>query len=189
MAHLALVTAFSLGRYDGTGHDVRQNGENTATPEGENTATPFAGIDDSNSMMQLTTEQTAAIRWARVEQAVQHRQPIYDAVNFAVQYFVKRDMLQRWIRALPFGPAPDEAVLLAVWRIHPALPVTYSCDRVLLDDGNWARNLCTYWRVNEDFRVPRVAVTALRSLQDFLVWNPSRYMCWHLRTIDCRTST
>ena len=50
--------------------------DNTATPA---TATSFLEHSgDSMSFMQLTQEQTAAIRWARVEQAVQRKQSIYD---------------------------------------------------------------------------------------------------------------
>ena len=55
------------------------------------------------------------------------------------------------------GPVDEEIVMLAVWRIHPALPVVFDCDRLLMAEDNWARNFRQYWRVNDDFRVPRVA--------------------------------
>ena len=127
--------------------------DNTATLATATSSLEHSG--DSMSFMQLTQEQTAAIRWARVEQAVQHKQSIYDVANFAIPNFVKRDMLQRWIRDMNQGPVDEEIVMLAVWRIHPALPVV--CDRLLMAEGNWARNFRQYWRVNDDFRVPRVA--------------------------------
>ena len=61
-----------------------------------------------------------------------------------------------------YGPVDEDNVMLAVWRIHPALPVVYDCDRLLMEEGNWARNFRQYWRINEDFRVPRVAAVVLQ---------------------------
>ena len=90
---------------------------------GDNTATPQADDSDVVGLMQLSEQQLESIQWARIEQAAQHRQSVHDVANFAVQNYVRRDMLQTWLRGLHVLPSNDEALLLAVWRVHFALPL------------------------------------------------------------------
>ena len=112
---------------------------------------------DAFSVMQLTEDAVIELRWARAIHATQHHQPLQDPANFAVQNFVRRDGFRSWLQGLPDVIDVEQAFMLAVWRIHPALSVTYSPDRVLLQGGNLARQFRAFWRVNDDFKSPKVA--------------------------------
>lgn len=104
----------------------------------------------------MAARTTLITEWAKVLQAVDRRQSLLGVTNFAVPNYVREDHLRRWVHQLHLVPN-TEVIVLAVWRVHYALPVVYDCDRVLLQDDNWSRNFRTYWKVTDDFKIPRVA--------------------------------
>ena len=114
--------------------------------DGANTATP-RNIDGANVHFQ----------WARVLQASRNQQSLQPVVNFATPNFVRADQLRQWIRDAQLIEPEQEIIMLAVWRFHFALPIVYDCDRVLLHEDNWSKAFRAYWKVTDDFRVPRVA--------------------------------
>lgn len=128
------------------------NRDNTATLREEREED-----EEVSNFMQLTDDAIIELRWSRAIHAAQHQQPMRDPANFAVQNFVRRDGLRSWLQGLPDGIDVEQAFMLAVWRIHPALLVTYAPDRLLLQGGNLARHFREFWRVNDDFKSPKVA--------------------------------
>ena len=137
-------------------------------------------IADVMSLMQTTAEQRETIAGARYAHAIQYQRAYHGVANFATQNFVKNDDLRRWIETLPFYEA-REGLILAVWRIEPGRAVTMSCDRIRLNEGNWARTFRTYWKAEEVYKTPKLAAVepqpALISHRDFqqiewMLWIP-----------------
>lgn len=145
------VVAFQGGRHGNvciilqTVHNQQDYRGNTATLE----------MDFSN-LMQITSYQRETIASARFAYAVEHGKTFHEVANFAMQNFVKRDELMKWIKNLPFY-TDEVQIVLAVWRINPHEMVALHCDYLPLREANWAREFRSYWKVAEDYKTPKLA--------------------------------
>ena len=130
-------------------------------PARANTATQTSrenspnSLEDHSMLMQIGDIQGTTAD-TRSTGAAQSQLPLQNIASFATQNFVKRDDLKTWIRNLPFYEEADITVL-AIWRMRPTQLVTNECERLPLQDGNWAKIFRAHWRVSDEYTTPKLA--------------------------------